>query len=112
MMTYGLTEQTIYKINQIFAQYPRVHHVLIYGSRAKGNYTPGSDIDLTLIGPDISHQNLMEICWRLDELLLAYTFDVSVFHQINNPDLIDHIQRVGLEFYNQNPDRHNNTHRK
>ena len=31
--------------------------------------------------------------------LLPYQFDISIFHTLANPDLIDHIQRVGITIY-------------
>jgi len=35
----------------------------------------------------------------IDDLLLPYTFDLSIFHQIRDPDVMDHIRRVGVLFY-------------
>ncbi|MDV3353125.1 nucleotidyltransferase domain-containing protein [Leptothoe sp. ISB3NOV94-8A] len=75
----------------------------MYGSRAKGNYRPGSDIDLTLMGRDISHEQLLAIEHQLDDLLLPYLFDLSIFSHIENPDVIAHINRVGLTFYEKKP---------
>lgn len=45
---FGLKEATIKKIWAVFSEYPLVAKVVIYGSRAKGNFKNGSDIDLTL----------------------------------------------------------------
>lgn len=64
-----------------------------------GNYKPGSDIDLTLKGHDLNLKLLNKISCDLDELLLPYTFDLSIYCHIKNPGLIDHIERVGLVFY-------------
>ncbi|MBL7113185.1 MAG: hypothetical protein ISS19_14710 [Bacteroidales bacterium] len=36
---------------------------------------------------------------KLDELLLTYIFDLSIYRQIENIDLLDHITRVGISFY-------------
>ena len=71
----------------------------MYGSRAKGNYRIGSDIDLTIIGTDIDLSKLNEIENRLDDLMLPYSFDISVFSHIKNDGLLDHIKHVGKEFY-------------
>lgn len=100
-MKFGLKETTISQINQVFSIYPQVKSVIIYGSRAKGNYRKGSDIDLTLIGEELTLHFVHKIELDLDDLLLPYTFDLSVFQDINNPDLLDHIQRVGIEFFKQ-----------
>ena len=73
--------------------------VIIYGSRAKGNYKNGSDIDLTFIGKNISDRDWSGIFQDLDELPTPYTFDLSILSTIENPDLVDHINRVGKIFY-------------
>jgi len=76
-----------------------VEEAILYGSRAKGNERPGSDIDLTLNGPNLNLQVINRISRELDDLLLPYTIDLSVFRQISNSDLLDHIERVGQVFY-------------
>lgn len=96
---FGLTEKTIAQINAVFAKYAAIEKVIIYGSRAKGNYKNGSDIDLTFIGKTISDKNMTDVFFELDELPIPYSFDLSIFSQIENPDLVDHINRVGKIFY-------------
>jgi len=49
-MSFGLSDKTCATIGQILGQYPQIEKAIIYGSRAKGNYKDGSDIDLTLLG--------------------------------------------------------------
>jgi predicted nucleotidyltransferase len=89
---FGLKEATIQKIRDVLARYPQVEQAILYGSRAKGNYKNGSDIDLTL-------RVLYRIMDELDDLLLPYTIDLSLFNGIGDPDVIAHIQRVGVAFY-------------
>ena len=95
---FGLSQKTIASICQIFSNYPAIQKAILYGSRAKGNYRHGSDIDLTLIG-DLSHQDLNRIETQLDDLLLPYMIDLSLFKDIENSELIDHVHRVGKTFY-------------
>ncbi|MDD9972692.1 MAG: nucleotidyltransferase domain-containing protein, partial [Candidatus Poribacteria bacterium] len=59
----------------------------------------GSDIDLTLCGDALTHSVLSRIDTELDDLLLPYTIDLSIFHQIDNPDMVEQIQRIGVDFY-------------
>ena len=98
-MKYGLKEHTIEKMNGVFAQFPEVEKVMLYGSRAKGTYRPGSDIDLILVGPALNLKTLFRIETELDDLLLPYMIGLSIFEHIDNPDLLDHIRRVGKVFY-------------
>ena len=83
----------------VFSEYTEVEQVIIYGSRAKGNYRNGSDIDLTLKGNNLTEQILSSIYSELDELNTPYLFDVSIFDQLQSQDLVDHIIRVGQFFY-------------
>ncbi len=97
---FGLKETTIHKICAVLARYPQVEQAILYGSRAKGNYKNGSDIDLTLRGgADLTLKVLYKIMGELDDLLLPYTIDLSIFDDISDLDVIEHIQRVGITFY-------------
>lgn len=98
-MAYGLSPETITQLQKVFSQYSHVSEVILYGSRAKGNYTEGSDIDLTLKGKNIATADLNTITNEIDKLLLPYMFDISIFSTIKNKDLIDHIKRVGKCIY-------------
>jgi predicted nucleotidyltransferase len=98
-LRFGLSQQVIEKIQSVFAQFPQVERVVLYGSRAKGNYRQGSDIDLTFYGESLHQIIVSNIAILLDDLMLPYTFDLSIFKQIENIELVEHIQRVGVEFY-------------
>lgn len=98
-MKFGLKKDTIDKINAVFAAFPAIEHVVLYGSRAQGNYKPGSDIDITMKGKELTYSLLSEVSIALDDLLLPYTFDLSIYNHISDPNLREHIQRVGKVFY-------------
>lgn len=99
-MRFGLKENVIVQINSVFAKYPQVEKVILYGSRAKGCHKNGSDIDLTIKGKILDLSIVNKISNDLDDLLLPYTFDISIFRQISNLELVKHINRVGKTFYN------------
>ena len=82
-----------------FEPYENLSEVVLYGSRAMGNYRPGSDIDLTLKGEGLDLKTLNKISNDLDDLLLPYCFDLSIFNHIENQNLLGHIQRVGTVIY-------------
>jgi predicted nucleotidyltransferase len=98
-MIYGLKEKTIEKIISVFAHFNELEEVILYGSRAMGNYKPGSDIDLALKGSLLNGSKVNRISLKLDELLLPYAFDLSILSQISNNDLISHIESIGISFY-------------
>ncbi|GFO57542.1 hypothetical protein GMSM_45490 [Geomonas sp. Red276] len=98
---FGLSPGVIEKVCSVFAGCAEIKRAILYGSRAKGNYKPGSDIDLTLVTVgELPKGFLQDVCLALDDLDLPYSFDISLLHRIENPNLIGHIQRVGVEFYN------------
>jgi len=99
---FGLKEATLNKIIAVFAKYTQIEKILLYGSRAKGNYRNGSDIDLTLIGDQLDYSQLSSIESDIDDLFLPYAFDISIFKDIDNPDLVDHINRIGVVLYEKN----------
>ena len=99
MIRFGLKEEVISQISGVFADFPEIELVLLYGSRAKGNFKNGSDIDLTMKGNQLGLTILSKISDALDELLLPYTIDLSIYDQIENLQLIEHIERVGVVFY-------------
>lgn len=96
-LKFGLTENTIGKIQSVFQKYKIIEKAVVYGSRAKGNYKPSSDIDITLFGSNLTLDDLAKIENELDDLMLPYEIDLSIYHQIDNENLKDHIQRVGIE---------------
>jgi uncharacterized protein len=96
---FGLKQGDIARIREVFERDSRVGEAILYGSRAKGSQKTGSDIDLALKGKGLNLQALNEINLKLDDLLLPYIFDLSIYDRIDNPDLLDHIKRVGKVFY-------------
>ena len=98
-MEFGLNQETIDKINSVFGKHPEIEKVIIYGSRAKGNYRTGSDIDLTIFGNDLEYDLAGKLNSEIDDLNTPYLFDISIFKLLNTPSLEDHINRVGKVFY-------------
>lgn len=89
-------------LQEVFANYPPVTEVRLYGSRAKGNFRPSSDIDLSIMDEAVTDAQLMKIENDIDDLPLPYCVDLSLFHHIDNPTLTEHILRIGKVFYTAN----------
>jgi len=99
---YGLSDIVIADICSVFKKYPNIQKVLIFGSRAKGNYSEGSDIDLAVVGEDITFNQLMDINIQIEDLGLLYKVDVVDYKKNIGTPIGDHIDRVGLLFYKRN----------
>jgi predicted nucleotidyltransferase len=95
----GLSDATMEQICATLAKFPQVEKGVLYGSRAKGNFKPGSDIDLTLRGDGLTLSLLGDIGMALDDLLLPYEIDLSIYEQLGHAELLAHIDRVGRVIY-------------
>ena len=99
-MKYGLSDRTLDTLYSIFKKYPGINQVILYGSRAKGNYRKGSDIDLTLKTKEsFSRTDLLRMGNDFDDSDMPYFVDISNYNDLSNPDLKAHIDRVGKIIY-------------
>jgi len=96
---FGLGEQVVAMICDVFKVHPEVESVMLYGSRARGNYKVGSDIDLTMQGEALDYRLLSTINQELYDLPIPYTVDLSILSEISNPNMVEDIQRAGKIFY-------------
>ena len=97
--TTGLKDQQIKNIKQVFSKYNHVDKVVIYGSRALGNYRKASDIDLAIKGKNLNSTDEIRITFDLDDLMLPYKFDITIYKRINNQELLHHIAQFGKIIY-------------
>ncbi|GHU38855.1 hypothetical protein FACS1894190_01410 [Spirochaetia bacterium] len=99
-MMYGLSDQTLETLEALFKKYAGIQEVVLYGSRAKGNYKSGSDIDLSLHTDDsFTSSDLSNLSNDFDDSNMPYFVDVNIFSKLNSDSLKDHIQRVGKTLY-------------
>lgn len=99
---FGLPESRLQAIQNVFAQFPEVERVVLYGSRAKGTYRDGSDIDLAVFTYESAEFSLLtKLSLALDDLDMPWGCDVALVQFIENEQLLDHIQRVGIEIYSE-----------
>jgi len=97
---FGLKESDLSEINKFIKAFPEIEQVLIFGSRAKGNFKHGSDIDLALLGKKLKIETSLKLSYLLnEETNMPYQFDILNFHTISEPALIQHINRVGIKIY-------------
>ncbi len=99
---YGLKERDMQTLSAIFSKYSEVHKVVLFGSRAKGIYHSGSDIDIAIMDTDISYRLLRRIKSDIADSSLPYTVDLVNFLSLTNEALKEHILRVGKIFFTAN----------
>lgn len=98
-MKFGLSDTVIKELHDVFRRHANIEKVLIFGSRSKGNYRAGSDIDLALIGKNIDYRQLLDISMEIDDLELLYSIDLLDYQTKVGTPIGDHIDRVGQVFY-------------
>lgn len=98
-MRFGLPDGVLPKILDVLTGNDKVDQVILYGSRAKGNHRTGSDIDLCLDAKELTLQDLIKLETQIDDLLLPWKVDITIWQQIDNPALLEHIERVGVHLY-------------
>jgi type I restriction enzyme, S subunit len=100
-MKFGLTDEIIAGIEQVFETNSKVDKAIIFGSRAKGNFREGSDIDIAIKGKELSFKDIISLSGKLEDLELPYKIDLIDYTSIKEPALQEHIDRVGIEFYSR-----------
>ncbi|MDR1786043.1 MAG: nucleotidyltransferase domain-containing protein [Spirochaetaceae bacterium] len=94
--SFGLSEYTIKTIQTLLQKYRGIQKVVIYGSRAKGDYRPGSDIDISLYTDSgFTRDDLARLRCDFDDSDMPYFVDVSIFSDLTTPALREHITRLG-----------------
>lgn len=99
MSGYGLTEMQWEMVTAVLRRYPAVQQAILYGSRAKGNFTQRSDVDLVLTGEMLDRHLTASLQMDLADSDLPYLVDVQPLAEITNPALREHIERVGVVVY-------------
>ncbi len=98
-MKFGLSDTVIEELKEVFRRHLNIKKVLIFGSRSKGNYREGSDIDLALIGTNLDYRQILDISTEIEDLGLLYSIDLVDYNAKKGTPIGDHIDRVGQTFY-------------
>jgi predicted nucleotidyltransferase len=96
---FGLTERSMQTVSEIFEKYPVVEVVVVFGSRAMGNYKLGSDLDLAIMNLGVDDKTMMKLKNDFEESSLPISVDIVNFADLKHADFIEHIERVGKVFY-------------
>lgn len=98
---YGLPETDLERIIALLQQNPKIKKITLFGSRAKGNFKEGSDIDIALIGNNLLLNDILDATIELEKLNLPFKFDLVIYDRIKEEALKEHIDRVGIILYTQ-----------
>ena len=97
---FGISEKSYRTIIQTISSFQDIDKTFLFGSRAKGNYKKGSDIDLAIYGKNLNQNTWLNLSVVLNEkTTLPYYFDIVAPKMLDNQNLIEHINRIGIVFY-------------
>jgi predicted nucleotidyltransferase len=99
MNSFGLLKNDLYQIVEIMASNKKVKSIILFGSRAKGNFSPGSDIDIALKGNTLDLSDIIDMKVQIDQTSLPYKIDIIIYDRITELMLKNHIDRVGIQIY-------------
>lgn len=96
----GLIRKDLEIISKAVNDRSEIEKAVLFGSRAKGNYKHGSDVDIAIAGKEIDHKTVLNLSYFLnEETRMPYHFDIVHFEAIKNNELKEHIQRAGVILY-------------
>jgi len=98
-LTFGLSAAILDELRLVFSRFSAVDRVLIYGSRARGDFRPGSDIDLLVLAPTMAAPELARLWMALDDLPIIFRLDVSLCQEVDNPKLMRNMLADGVTLY-------------
>jgi len=99
-MDFGLRQADLEEIDHILKQFPAIEEAFLFGSRAKGTFKSGSDVDIAIKGESVDHDVVAKLLFQLnEESALPYFFDVIHYEEISEKALLEHVDRVGRPIY-------------
>ena len=100
VIKFGISSDVLERIVQTIRLEKRIKEIILFGSRAKGEFKKGSDIDIAVIADTLQFDELNQIRVNISELLTPYSVDIIDFNKITNNELKEHILRVGQRLNN------------
>lgn len=100
----GLKEELLKGLIDIFKKYNNIEKVVIFGSRATGDYKYNSDIDICIFGEEVTQRDITMIKYEIDEIYTPISIDVVVFKSLSKTELIDNILKDGVVIYDRKKD--------
>ena len=101
-MKFGITDSELETITNVFLSSDKVDRAVLFGSRVKNDFRPGSDIDIAIYGVHLRFDDFLSLAVQVDALDLLYKIDLVRFESIESLELIDHINRLGVTIYDRN----------
>lgn len=91
----GLSPQITGWLRAEVQRFPDVRGAYLFGSRARGDYSPRSDIDIAIDAPDMSEERFAQLWSAIDGLPIAFPLDCLWLQALPDSPLKSQIARDG-----------------
>jgi uncharacterized protein len=92
----GLSERVTGLLRAELSRFPEIRAAYLYGSRARGDYSPQSDIDIAIDAPGMTPQNFAQLWSAIEALPIAYPLDCIWLQVLPESLLKSRIERDGV----------------
>lgn len=98
-MRFGLKTEELDAVRGVLARYPSIRRAEMFGSRARGDFSYRSDIDLAVCHDGMSSEDMNRLRMDLDDLPIIYRIDVVDSGRVSRPEFAASIARDGVVVY-------------
>lgn len=102
-LSFGLSLRIREDLIGVFARYPEIERVLLFGSRADGTFADGSDIDLAVVAPTMTSQRFSQLWGDIDGLPILFKIDLLHWDRLANEPFAQKILANGRRFFSRSP---------
>lgn len=96
MNSSGISPTILQTIIDNCFKFKSVKAIILYGSRARGDFKQGSDIDIAIDAPDMSSREFSALWNLLEDLPIIFPMDIIHLQSITNPELLNAIIKEGV----------------
>ena len=89
------------EVFRILSAHPQITLVFVFGSRAKGTFHNGSDLDLVIMNDNVEPKTVDQVIGAFNESSLPFSVDLVQYHALTHDSFKSHIDRVGKVFYSK-----------
>lgn len=99
-MKFGLKESLVDEIVSIIEKSKKVKKAVIFGSRARGDFKPASDIDIAVYAiSNLTSEELNGIRSKTAEIDCIYKFDIVDIDRMDKKALVENIENEGITIF-------------
>jgi len=89
-------EKLLAQIKKCADNYPNIYKIVLFGSRARGDYRVNSDIDLAIFSKGSNSLEMAKFTNDIEDLDTLFKFDIVFITPVTDPRLLDNVKKEGV----------------